>query len=80
MVDGYECLPRHAGATREQHIHDEVKFFEVVDNLLQVVMISVLAKNIVDVHMSLLSSKEMWEAFEKKLVCSNAGSGLYVME
>ena len=43
-------------------------------------MISVLAKNIVDVHTSLLSGKEMWEAFEKKLVCSDAGSGLYIME
>ena len=64
----------------EQFTLEEGSAFDESDNLFRGCVISVLAENLVDSYIRLLTEKDLWDALEAQYGVSDAGSELYVME
>ena len=64
----------------EQFTLEEGSAFDESDNLFRGCVISVLAENLVDSYIRLITEKDLWDALEAQYGVSDAGSELYVME
>ena len=64
----------------EQFTLEEGSAFDESDNLFWGCVVSVLAENLVDSYIRLLTEKDLWDALEAQYGVSDAGSELYVME